>query len=107
MEATYFPVLGITLQHQRIFRLANLPILPILNLLHILLGLYPLILGESTMVTLLEYDCQRKKLGGEILLEAQVNFFAGNLMLLKKTYSSCMRQEVRSNGLKVSRCGGR
>lgn len=50
----YLPVFSITLKHQWIFRLANLPIISILDLFHVLLRLYTLILGKRTMMSLLE-----------------------------------------------------
>jgi hypothetical protein len=49
---TYFPVLGISLQHERILGLANLARIVVLNLLHILLRLHPLVLGEGSLVPL-------------------------------------------------------
>ena len=50
----YLPVLGVALQHQRVFRLADLSSIIVLNLLDIFLGLDALVLGECTLMTLLE-----------------------------------------------------
>lgn len=52
--STYLPILGITLQHQRVFRLADVPRILILDLLDILLSLYTIVLGESALMPLLQ-----------------------------------------------------
>lgn len=97
--SSYLPILGVPLQHQRVFRLADLPIFTIFNFFNILLRLYPLILGESTMMSLLELTLEEKK------ARNLVNLIKKNA--LSMTYPSCMRQEVRSNRLEVARCGRR
>lgn len=50
----YLPVLGISGEHHRVLILRDVIILLILSALHILLSLDSLILGEGTVVTLLE-----------------------------------------------------
>lgn len=47
---TYLPVLGFTLKHHGILRLADLAIILLLDLLGTLLGLDTVILGEGTLV---------------------------------------------------------
>lgn len=50
MGITYLPVLGFTLKHHGILRLADLAIILLLDLLGTLLGLDTVILGEGTLV---------------------------------------------------------
>jgi hypothetical protein len=51
--ASHLPVLGFTLQHEGILRLADFSSIIILNLLHIELGLHAVILGKGALVSLL------------------------------------------------------
>lgn len=52
-DHAYLPVLRISLKHHRVFRLAYLALVNILNLLCFLLSLNAVILRESTLVTFL------------------------------------------------------
>ena len=49
---TNFPVLSIATQHERIFVLANLPVIIVLHLLYVLLCLNSLIFGKRALVPL-------------------------------------------------------
>ena len=49
---TNFPVLSIAAQHQRIFLLANLPIIIVFHVLYVLLCLNSLIFGKRALVPL-------------------------------------------------------
>ena len=88
----YLPILCIPLKHQRIFWLADLSRIIILNLLDILLSLNALVFGKCAVMAFLEalsVCCQPKILP-----------LAENEM----TYSSCMSEEVRSHRLNISLC---
>jgi hypothetical protein len=51
---SHLPVLGLTLQHERVLGLVNVIGVLVLDALDVGLGLDALVLGESALVTLLE-----------------------------------------------------
>lgn len=85
----YLPVLGLTLQHQRVLRLVNIIGILLLDALDICLGLDAVVFGESALVTLLH---------GRVSIDVE---WLGDI----ETYSAGIGQEVWANRLNVAVVG--
>lgn len=95
LRISYFPILRISPQYQRIFRLTNAVTVILLNFLDILIGLDALVFGKCSLMT---------------FLLAHISFGLGILLFtclclrldqcrIEETYPPCMSKEMRSHRL--------